>query len=73
MTESRKECSYVKKSNAKKNILELQIAQICAGKNEIIWFLSNKKSSYSHFHLSILLNISQVLIFLKVLCSSLFY
>ena len=34
MTESRKECSYVKKSNAKKNILELQIAQICAGKNE---------------------------------------
>ena len=32
-------------------------------------FLSNKKSSFSHFHLSIPPNILQVLIFFKVLCS----
>ena len=32
-------------------------------------FLSNKKSSFSHFYLSIPPNILQVLIFFKVLCS----
>ena len=36
-------------------------------------FLSNKKSSDSHSYLSIPPNILKVLIFLKVLCSFLFY
>ena len=73
MTKSRNICTYREITPRNMHYSSELLNYVLLKMKKQFDFLSNKKFSYFHFHLSILPNILQVPIYLKVLCSFVFY
>ena len=73
MTKSRNICTYKEITPRNMHYSSELLNYVLLKMKKQFDFLSNKKFSYFHFHLSILPNILQVPIYLKVLYSFVFY